>query len=411
MAGKLLTDTAIRALKQPKGKNLKVMVGGCPGLYLDVSHRTGEKFFRLQYRFNNKPHLLTLGHYPTMTLNQARADALRHKEDIRRGINPCAEKRAAKAESKRQDQTFRTIAGEWMEKAEATWGPEYRKNVRQKLSCYVFPRIGDKPIAEVTKHEVKAILDSLDARGTTYSIKRVRGIIGNIFKYALLQDVPGVQNDPTMLLKGKGLFSSHKGKHLACLTSPKEVAGLMKSILAYGDKSLQTCLALKFSALTFARPGEVRHAEWAEIDWADKLWRIPAEKMKMSQPHLVPLASQVIEILEQLRPMTAHNSRYLFPSIRTPDRPMSEITVLAALRRMGFEKHEMCAHGFRGLASSLLNEQGFNRDWIERQLAHSDKDSTRASYNHTDYLNSRREMMQSWANYLWQLAGVETTSE
>lgn len=205
-----------------------------------------------------------------------------------------------------------------------------------------------------------------------------------------------------MILSLKKLSIDRVWLNLHGLTSPKEVAGLMRAIEAYQETNVITGLALKFSALTFCRPGEIRHGEWAEIDWKEKLWRIPAEKMKAGQPHLVPLARQTIVLLKELQPISAR-SRYLFPSMRTLDRPMSEMTVTAALRRMGFGKEEMCAHGFRGMASTLLNERGYNRDWIERQLAHSPKDKVRAAYNHTDFLKDRKIMMQAWADYLDEL--------
>jgi integrase len=404
MSVKSLTDTSIKSLKpRQDGKNLKAMVGGCLGLFLDVSHRTGSKIFRLQFRLNGKSQLLTLGEYPGMSLLDARATALRHKEDIKRGINPCAEKKAAKAKVKSHAVTFREVSDQWLEKVEPVWSEVHKKDIRQKLSCYILSRIGDKPVAEVGKNEVKEILDTLDARGKLGSIKKVRGIISQIFRFAILQDVPGVQFDPCTLLRAKGLFTSHKIKHMAALTTPKEVAGLMKAIFAYEESSLLTSLAMRFSALTFARPGEVRRAEWSELDLNDKLWRIPSEKMKTRQPHLVPLSRQSLDILRRLKPMTDY-SRYLFPSVRSPDEPMSEATVLAALRRMGYGKEQMTAHGFRSMASTLLNEQGYNRDWIERQLAHGDKDAIRASYNHTDYLEGRRKMMQDWADFLYKLA-------
>lgn len=184
--------------------------------------------------------------------------------------------------------------------------------------------------------------------------------------------------------------------------SPKQVAGLMRSIEAYQETNVITWLALKFSALIFCRPGEIRHAEWAEIEWKETLWRIPAEKMKAGQPHLVPLARQTIALLKELQPISSQ-SRYLFPFMRTLNRPMSEMTVTAALRRMGFGKEEMCAHDFRGMASTLLNEPGYNRDWIERQLAHSPKDKVRAAYNHTDFLKERKIMVQAWDDCLDEL--------
>ena len=332
MPAKILTDSSIKALK-PREKNYSVTVGGCPGLLLAVSHRTGSKIFRLQYRFDGKPCLLTLGEYPGMSLYEARSLGLRHKEDIKRGVNPCVEKRAAKIKAKVHSLTFGEVARQWLERMESGWSRSYMKDTRQKLDCYILPRIGDKPIAEVGKNEVKEILDTLDARGKVASIKKIRGIISQVFKYALLHDMPDVQFNPAILLQGKGLFTAHKVKHMAAITTPAEVAGLMKAIFAYAESSLQTSLALQFSALTFARPGEVRHAEWTEIDFGEKLWRIPPEKMKMRQPHLVPLATQALGILQQLKPISGH-SKYLFPSIRSIDRPMSEITVLAALRRM-----------------------------------------------------------------------------
>ena len=173
----------------------------------------------------------------------------------------------------------------------------------------------------------------------------------------------------------------------------------MLAIDAYRETSLITHLALKFSALTFCRPGEIRHAEWKEIDWDNTLWRIPAAKMKMRREHLVPLTRQTLEVLERLKPLTGEG-KYLFPSIRTAERPMSENTINAALRYMGYEKDQHCAHGFRGTASSILNENGFNRDWIERQLAHCPLDKVRAAYNHCEFLEGRCRMMQWWADFL-----------
>jgi integrase len=173
----------------------------------------------------------------------------------------------------------------------------------------------------------------------------------------------------------------------------------MLAIESYRESSQLTHLALKFSALTFCRPGEIRRAEWDEIDWENKLWRIPTEKMKMRQPHLVPLARQTLDVLRELQQITGH-TRYLFPSVRSDTQPMSEATINAAIRRMGYEKNQMCAHGFRGMASSVLNEKGFNRDWIERQLAHSPMDKVRAAYLHTEFLKGRCRMMNWWADYL-----------
>ena len=401
MASKALTDVAIKALK-PRDKPYRVMDGKVPGLLLAVS-LAGTKVFRLSFRYEGKFQLLTLGRYPDLSLTDARIAALEAKKAIKAGVNPAAEKQKSKAQAKAEGLTFGAVVAEWLQKAEPGWSEVHIRDTRQKLDCHILPRIGSISIAEVGRAEVKAILDTLDARGKVPTIKKCRGIISQVFQYALANDIQGVSFDPTTLLRGKGLFTAHKPQHRAALTSPKDIARLMKAIVSYEETSRQTCLALKFSALTFCRPGEIRHAEWGELDFDDALWRIPAEKMKMGEPHMVPLATQTIALLHELRPMTGH-SKYLFPSLRSPDRPMSEATVTAALRRMGFTKDEMVAHGFRGMASTRLNEMGYNRDWIERQLAHGEKDKIRAAYNFSDFLNDRRRMMQDWADYLYKLA-------
>jgi integrase len=268
------------------------------------------------------------------------------------------------------------------------------------LNRHILPRYGDKPIAVLSKADVKAVLDALQAQGKFATIKKVRSITSLVLRYAMETDVPGIDTDWTAKL-GKQ-YSNPTQQHRAAITTFKDVKGLMLAIEAYRETSVLTYLALRFSALTFARPGEIRHAEWTEIDWDKELWRIPAEKMKMRQPHLVPLATQTLELLEQLEPISGHG-KYLFPSVRTDECPMSEATITAALRRMGYGKEEMCAHGFRGMASTLLNENGHNRDWIERQLAHGESDAVRAAYNHADFLKDRRKMMQWWANRLQKL--------
>lgn len=224
MPAKVLTDSSIKALK-PREKDYAITVGGCPGLLLAVSARTGNKVFRLQYRFEGKPRLLTLGPYPGMSLFEARSLGLQHKEDIRRGIDPCAEKRSAKAKNKTHGLTFRALTKQWLEKVEPGWSETHRKDTEQKLEAYIFPCIGDMPVASIGKSEIKAILDSLDARGKIPTIKKVRSIISRIFQYGALQDIPGIEHDPTVFLRAKGLFSAHKPKNMAALTIPKEVAG------------------------------------------------------------------------------------------------------------------------------------------------------------------------------------------
>jgi integrase len=270
----------------------------------------------------------------------------------------------------------------------------------KRLEKHVLPRFGDKPIADVAKADIKAVLDTLQAQEKYQTLKKVRGTISQIVRYAIEQEMPGVEVDWAAQVHRQYARVALREKHRAAITDPRDARRLINAIEAYEATSSLTCLALKFSALTFARPGEIRHAEWTEIDWDAKLWRIPTEKMKTRKPHLVPLAKQTIAVLEQLQPISGHG-KYLFPSVRTAERPMSEITVLAALRRMGYRKHEMCAHGFRGMASTILNEKGVNRDWIEMQLAHSPRDTVRSAYNHAEFLDDRRNMMQGWADFLY----------
>ena len=400
MAAKALTDLAIKALK-PREKPYRVADGKVPGLLLSIS-KAGTKAFLLSYKFDGKFQLLTIGRYPDVSLTDARIAALEAKKAIASGVSPAAEKQKGKAQSKAKGTTFHDVATLWFEQRKPQWADVHATDTHQKLLCYVFPRIGALPIATITKPDIKAILDTLNAQGKFPTLKKVRSIISQIFQYAIAHELPGVEYDWAASLRSKGLYQPTKVAHRAALTNPKDISRLMKAISSYNETSLQTCIALKFSAMTFCRPGEIRHAEWAELDFEDKLWRIPASKMKMAEPRLVPLAAQTIALLHELRPMTGH-SKYLFPSVRTPNSPMSEATITATLRRMGFTKEEMVAHGFRGMASTRLNEMGFNRDWIERQLAHGERDKIRASYNFTDYLADRRTMMQAWADYLYGL--------
>ena len=269
----------------------------------------------------------------------------------------------------------------------------YLRTIRLHLNKYILPELKDTPINEITSGTVLKLCRNIEARGTIETAARVKVIIGQIFRYAIATD--RIDNDPTTALKGA--LETHRPKHMAALTKPSDIAMLMKNINAY-PHAIVRC-ALKFSALTFCRPGEIRHAEWSEIDFEAHEWRIPSEKMKMKRVHIVPLATQTIELLRFLQQLTG-KSKWLFPSARLDGRPMSENTVRVALRSMGYSNDDMTAHGFRGMASTRLNEIGWPPDVIERQLAHSERNAVRAAYNHAEYLDERRKMMQAWADYL-----------
>ena len=400
MTRNILTETKLKSLK-PQNKPYKVTDGKVGGMFVAVSP-AGTITFRLGYKFDGKHQQLTLGQYPMFSLAEGRDLAEKARKQIAQGINPAATKKAEKAKDAAEKNIFRVVAAQWLALGQKAWAAVTEDDTNKRLEKHILPILGDKPIADIAKDDIKPILQTLYDQEKLQTLKKVRGTISQILRYAMDIELPGVEKDWTEQLRRQYPSLTAREKHRAAITDPRKVKGLMRAIESYRETNLLTHLALKFSALTFARPGEVRHAEWSEIDIENELWRVPAEKMKMRQPHFVPLATQTLEVLEQLRPLSG-GGKYLFPSTRTVERPMSEATVLAALRRMGYGKEEMSAHGFRGMASTLLNENGQNRDHIERQLAHSGSDAIRAAYNHADFLDGRRKMMQWWANHLDKL--------
>ena len=397
----MLTDTALKALKPApadKPQGYKKMLGGVPGLHVAV-FPSSAKVFKLAYSVNGKETMYTIGRYPELSLADARARALELRKEIAQGTNLTTVRKEAKARALTAALTFKNVSEDWLQLRKAEWSAVHFDDNRQKFIVHVYPAIGDKPISTINKADIRAVLDTLQAQQKAPTLKKVRSIISQVFRFAMDKDIPGVEVDWASQLRGKQ-YSNPDPKHRAALTTPKDVAKLMQLIQDYRDTSLVTAIAMHFSALTFCRPGEVRHAEWTEIDWDNKLWRIPPEKMKKkTQPHLVPLARQTLELLTELRQLTGH-ARYLFPSTWGSQKPMSEATVLAALRRMDYSKEQMSAHGFRGMASTLLHEHGFDHTVIERQLAHSERNKVSAAYNHSEYLAERRRMMDWWADYL-----------
>jgi integrase len=394
-----LSDTAVRRAK-PGDKQRKLF--DTNGLYVLIAP-TGSKWWRLKYRFAGKEKLLALGSYPEVSLKDARARCHDARKKLAAGVDPSAERKATKAAlASRWNGNFEAVAREWFEKFSPKLAPSHAITVIRRLEHNVFPWLGIRPIAEITAPEVLAVLRRIEARGALEVAHRVKQIIGQVFRYAVATG--RTQRDPTGDLRGA--LPTPAERHHAALTKPADVAGLMRAIATYQGSFVTHC-ALRLSALTFARPGELRRAEWGEIDFdagADAgMWRIPAERMKMKRDHLVPLSRQAVEILRSLQPLTG-SSRYLFPGARSAGRPMSENTICAALRYMGYERGQMTAHGFRTLASTLLNEMGWAADAIERQLAHAERDEVRGAYNRAQYLTERRRMMQAWADYLDGLA-------
>lgn len=367
------------------------------GLFLFVSP-TDTKSWRLKYRFQGKEKLLTLGTYPQTSLKEARERAADARKQLDGGIDPGEVK---KEEQQAADPiTLEQVAREWYEKQLPAWSKRHSEDVMERLEKNIFPFLGDRPIAEVNAPELLTVLRRIEARGAIETAHRVRGICSLFFRYAVATS--RAERDPAADLKGA--ITNRIPKPRAAITTPDEVGALMRAIDGFAGTYTVKC-ALQMCALTFCRPGEVRTAEWTEFDFKENLWRIPGNKMKMRMDHLVPLSRQALDILEELRQLTG-SGKYLFPSIRTIERPISDMTLIAGLRRMGFEKDEMSAHGFRAMASTLLNEQGYSADVIEKQLAHSPINKIRGIYNRAEYLPERRKMMQAWADYLDELRGI-----
>ncbi len=392
-----LTDTEIRNAR-PKDKPYKLTDG--QGLYLLVTPK-GSKLWRLKYRIGGIEKTLSLGKYPQVSLKETRNKAFEAKQGLSSGIDPSQAKKAQKASDSGGD-TFETISREWFGKFSAGWAPGHAERVIRLLERDVFPWLGEKVIKEITAPELLAVLRRIEARGAVDTAHRARQTAGAVFRYAVATG--RAERDPSGDLRGA--IPPARGGHMAAITDPKKLGGLLRAIDAYEGGLIVRC-ALRLAPLVFVRPGELRRMEWAEVSVERGEWVIPGEKMKMREPHVVPLSKQALEILEEIRPFTGAE-RYVFPSPMSSNRPLSDMALLTALRRMGIAKEEMTIHGFRAAASSLLNAQGCPSDVIERQLAHAERNKVRAAYNRHDYLPERRKMMQAWADYLGGLkAGVE----
>ncbi|MEO5334964.1 MAG: tyrosine-type recombinase/integrase [Magnetococcus sp. YQC-5] len=390
-----LSDTAIRNAK-PTDKPFKLADSG--GMYLLVNQ--AGRYFRMDYRFDGKRKTLALGVYPDVGLKLARERRDSARRLLDEGIDPGEHRKVTRVTTvSRMEDSFEAVAREWYARNLAKWVESHADDIIRRLERDVFPWVGARPSKEITAPELLTLLRRIEERGTIETAHRVKSICSRVFRYAIATG--RVDRDPAADLRGA--LAPVVTSHRASITDPGEIGALLRVIDAYKGTFVARC-ALQLAPMLFVRPGELRQAEWSEFDLDGGEWRIPAAKMKMKETHIVPLARQAVAILQELHPLTGAG-RYVFPSVRTDERPMSENTVLSALRRMGYANDEMCGHGFRSTASTLLNEQGYNRDWIERQLAHSERDGVRAAYNYAQHLPERRKMMQHWADYLDQLAG------
>lgn len=384
-----LFDLKVRNAK-PKAKHYKLTEER--GLYLLVPP-SGSKLWRFNYRFAGKQKTLALGSYPDVSLVDARARRDGARKALADGIDPAAERKREKAAARIADEhTFEGVAREWMTKR--AWTDVTRDKAVWMLEGFLFPWLGTRPVAEIDAPELLSALRRIESLGKLHTAQRVKQRAGQIFRYAVATG--RATRDPSTDLRGA--LKAPKVQHRAAITDPTKVGDLMRAIDAFQGSFVVAC-ALKLSPLLFARPGEVRHAEWTGFDLYNAMWRLPAEKMKMRNAHLVPLSVQAVAILRELQSLTG-SGRYVFPSIRGRGRPMSENTVVAALRRLGFTSDEMTAHGFRAMARSLLAELGWKTDAIERQLAHKASGPLGAAYDRAQFLDERSLMMQAWADYL-----------
>ncbi|MGH8292764.1 MAG: tyrosine-type recombinase/integrase [Gammaproteobacteria bacterium] len=365
------------------------------GLRLLVDPRGG-KLWRFDYRrpITGKRNSLSLGTYPEVSLKQARTKREALHKLLTDGADPAGQR---KAERNGNADDFAAIASEWLTKNSPRWKPSHADKISRRIEKNVTPWLGAKPVTSITAQDVLGVLRRIDSRGARETAHRVHQIIAQIMRYAVATGRASVDPTPTL----RGAIPPAKQEHFASITDPDRIGELLRAIDSYTGYYV-TRAALQLAPLTFVRPGELRQAEWSEFDLDAAEWRIPAARMKMGALHIVPLARQAVAILHDLQPLTG-SGRLVFPSLRTRERPMSENTVNAALRRLGYSKDEMTGHGFRSMASTLLNEQGWQPDVIERQLAHAERNAVRAAYNYAEHVPERRKMMQAWADYLSSL--------
>ncbi len=395
-----LTDTKFRNAR-PGAKPVKL--SDEKGLYLLVTP-AGGKWWRLDYRFSSKRKTISMGVYPDVSLKDARQRRDDARKQLANGIDPGENRKAVKAaKSDRAANSFEVIAREWYTRRSPQWAPSHGEKIIRRLERDVFPWLGSRPIAEITASELLKALRRIEERGAVETAHRAHQNCGQVFRYAIATG--RAERDPSPDLKGA--LPPVKQTHHAAITDPKAVGELLRAMDGYQGYYVTKC-ALRIAPLVFVRPGELRKAEWAEFDLDKAEWNIPAERMKMREPHLVPLATQAVEILRELHALTG-DGRYVFPGARTNGRPMSDNAILAALRRMGFAKDEMSGHGFRAMARTILDEVLQVRpDYIEHQLAHAVRDPNGRAYNRTAHLAERRKMMQQWADYLDKLkAGAD----
>lgn len=397
-----LTATAV---KHAKGKDKPYKLSGGKGMYLLVNPN-GSKYWRLKYRYAGKEKVMALGVYPDVMLSKANDNRDDARKLLAQNVDPNEDKKAQKLARTREDGSqFETVAADWFKTKMQDKSKGHQGRTWRALEKDLFPSIGRRPVNDITPPELLLALRKIEARGAIETAHRAKQIAGQVFRFAVATGL--AERDPSTDLKDA--LKSPVKKHLAAITDPKEAGKLLVAIEGFqGTPTVRTALLL--SPLLFARPGELRHMEWVEINWEEERWELPAEKMKMKQQHIVPLSKQALELLNEHHRLTGRG-KYVFPSARGASRPLSENGVRTALRTLGYDNDTMTPHGFRAMARTILDEVlDYRVDWIEHQLAHAVRDANGRAYNRTAHLEARRKMMQGWANYLDKLKAQSIAS-
>lgn len=383
----MLTETAVRAARATEKPYKRYDE---KGMFLFVT-TTGARLWRLKYRIAGKEKLLALGAYPDVSLKRAREKRDEARTLIADGVDPAAKK---KAERQASADTFAAIAAEYIELRREHLHPRTLAKAEWILDDWLLKYLGTRPIDSIKPADILSVCRRLESRGKRETAHRTRALAGRVLRYAVATG--RLERDPTADLRGA--LAPVTVKHHAAITDPQQIGELLRAIHDYQGQP-STASALKLAPLVFVRPGELRAAEWSEVNLDKAEWRIPGPRMKMGEQHIVPLSKQAIDILRALHAITG-DGKFLFPSLRSAARCISDNTINAALRRLGYSKEQMVGHGFRSMASTCLNEQGWHPDLIELQLAHAERNKVRAAYNRAERLTERRRMIQAWADYL-----------
>lgn len=405
MAQHLIASSAtLKAIKQGDSRQ---RISDGAGLYLLLFVKGGAHGWRIDYTHRGKRKTISLGTFPEVGLSEARGKAAQARRLVRDGVDPSSVRKAERSAIKQEIvaerraaaglpalDSFEAIAREWYERNAANWATSHAEKILGRLERDVFPWLGKVPVADIGPTNLLTMLQRIESRGAIETTHRVHQVCGQILRFAVATG--RIQSDPSRDLRGA--LTPWKPEHYPTLSDPRDIGRLLRDISSYQGSFITRC-ALQLAPLLFVRPGELRRAEWGEFDLQRAEWRIPTIKMKGRVLHIVPLSRQVLAILHDLKPLTG-NRPWLFPGNRTNGEPMSENTINAALRRLGYSRAQLTAHSFRSMASTMLHELGWPTDVIERQLAHAERNAVKAAYNHAEHLPVRRKLMQAWADHL-----------